>query len=34
MLTDIAANWDPPPQLDHSPLLELLNAVDLHGAAQ
>ena len=34
MLTDIAVNWDPPPQLDHSPLLELLDAVDLHGAAQ
>jgi hypothetical protein len=34
MLTDIAANWDPPPQQDHSPLLELLNAVDLQGAAQ
>jgi hypothetical protein len=34
MLDDIATNWDPPPQLDHGPLLELLNAVDLHGAAQ
>jgi hypothetical protein len=34
MLTDIAAHWDPPPQLDHSPLLELLNANDPHGAAQ
>jgi hypothetical protein len=34
MLTGIAVNWDPPPQLDHSPLLELLDAVDLHGAAQ
>lgn len=33
-VTDIAVNWDPPPQLDHSPLLELLDAVDLHGAAQ
>ncbi len=32
--TDIAVNWDPPPQRDHSPLLELLDAVDLHGAAQ
>jgi Streptomycin adenylyltransferase len=27
MLTDIAANWDPPPQRDHSPPLELLDAV-------
>jgi hypothetical protein len=27
MLTDIAANWDPPAQLDHRPLLELLDAV-------
>jgi hypothetical protein len=26
-LTDIAANWDPPPLLDHGPLLELLDAV-------
>jgi hypothetical protein len=34
MLTDVAANRYPPPQLDHGPPLELLNAVDLHGAAQ
>ena len=33
-LDDIAANWDPPPELDHSPLLELLDDVDLHGAAR
>lgn len=33
MLDDIAANWDPPPHLDNSPLLELLDAVDQHAAA-
>jgi hypothetical protein len=34
MLDDIVANWEPAPQLDHDPLLGLLNAVDLYGAAQ
>jgi hypothetical protein len=32
MLDDIASNWDPPPQPDNSPLLELLDAVDQYGA--
>jgi hypothetical protein len=31
MLTEIAASWEPPPQLDHAPLLKLLSAVDLDG---
>jgi hypothetical protein len=30
MLDEIAPNWDPQPQLDNRPLLELLNAVDQH----
>jgi hypothetical protein len=33
ILDDIAANWDPPPHPDNSPLLELLDAVDQHAAA-
>jgi hypothetical protein len=28
ILDDITANWDPPPHLDNSPLLELLGAVE------
>ncbi len=31
MLDEITANWNPPPQLDNSPLHALLDAVDQHG---
>jgi hypothetical protein len=32
MLDDITSSWDPPQQPDDNPLLELLDAVDRHGA--